>query len=297
MKTVQLWLISAMLHICAALPLSVARALGRGMARLYWPIGGRSRKITEINIAAAFPELSASQQLDLCKRSIQATGELMTEMGHVWLKPWEQAQQLVVEVTGEELVHEAQASGRGVILLGPHLGNWEVAGLHVSTLGDTVILYQPPKIEGLGELMVRAREASGATLVPTDRRGLAKLVRSVKNGGMSAILPDQAPGDLNSGQNVPFMGIPCFTGTLACNMIQRTGALAVMGYAERVPGGFAMHYVEADEDIYDEDLSVSLAALNRGVERCVRCCVEQYQWEYKRFRVRPRQGPGLYDGM
>ena len=58
----------------------------------------------------------------------------------------------------------------------------------------------------------------------------------------------------------------------------------------------SLHVSEKDE-LYDEDMSVSLAALNRGVERCVRGCVEQYQWEYKRFRVRPRDGKGLYDNM
>jgi KDO2-lipid IV(A) lauroyltransferase len=35
-------------------------------------------------------------------------------------------------------------------------------------------------------------------------------------------------------------------------------------------------------------MAVSLAALNRGVEACLRHCPEQYQWEYKRFRTRPR---------
>jgi KDO2-lipid IV(A) lauroyltransferase len=91
--------------------------------------------------------------------------------------------------------------------------------------------------------------------------------------------------------------VPCFTGTLASNLIKRTGAVAVFGYAKRVPGGFSMCYLAAEDEIYDEDMSVSLAALNRGVERCVRACVEQYQWEYKRFRVRPRDGKGLYDNM
>ncbi|MFV0275562.1 MAG: bacitracin ABC transporter permease, partial [Parahaliea sp.] len=86
-------------------------------------------------------------------------------------------------------------------------------------------------------------------------------------------------------------------GNLASNLVRRTGALAVFGYADRVPRGFAIRYFAADEDIYCEDDAISLAALNRGVEACVRACPTQYQWEYKRFRVRPRQGPGLYAGV
>ncbi len=297
MNALKAALVKALLHLCALLPLAWARALGRGAARLLWLLGGRSRKVTERNIELVFPELTPAQRRDLARRSFCATGELATEMGHVWLRPLAYTQGLIKRVEGAELIEEALRQDRGVIVLAPHLGNWEVTGLHLATLGPTVSLYEPPKLAGLGELIRAARERSGATLVPTDSRGLAKLLKSVRRGQISGILPDQAPGELNSGENADFMGQPCFTGTLASNMIRRTGALAVFGFAERVPGGFVLRYSAAEEGIYDEDTSVSLAALNRGVEACVRQCVEQYQWEYKRFRVRPKEGPGVYDDL
>lgn len=289
---VKLWL-----HTCALLPLSWARALGRGLVNLYWPFGGSSRWVTERNIQLAFPELSDAEQARLARDSLRATGELAAEMGHVWLRPWEYTRGLILSVDGDQYIREAQAQGRGVILLAPHLGNWEVIGLHCATLGEIVSLYEPPKLRGLGPLIERARQRSGATLVPTNSRGLARLLKSVRGGKISGILPDQAPHDLGSGKNAPFMGNPCFTPTLASNLIHRTGALAVFGFARRVPGGFAVHYFPAEEAIYDRDYGVSLAALNRGVEACVRQCAEQYQWEYKRFRVRPRNGPGVYDDL
>lgn len=287
----------ALLHFCALLPLSWARRLGRGLIHLYWPFGGRSRKVTERNIELVFPQLSVQEQRRLAKRSLCATGELVAEMGHVWLKPMDYVTGLIKSVEGAELVSGAQQEGRGVIILAPHLGNWEVTGLHLAVLGPTVSLYEPPKLSSLGPMIEAARQRSGAILVPTDGRGLAKLLKSVKRGHISGILPDQAPGELNSGENAQFMGHPCFTGTLASNMIRRTGALAVFGFARRVPGGFAIQYSLAEPDIYSEDTAVSLAALNRGVEACVRQCVEQYQWEYKRFRVRPKQGAGVYDDL
>jgi Kdo2-lipid IVA lauroyltransferase/acyltransferase len=297
MNALKAALVKLFLHSCALLPLSWARALGRGAVHLYWPFGGRSRKVTERNIELVFPELSAAEQQALAKRSLCATGELAAEMGHVWLRPIEYVQGLIKSVEGAELVSAAQEQGRGVIILAPHLGNWEISGLHLATLGPTVSLYEPPKLAGLGPLIRKGRERSGAALVPTDGRGLAKLLKSVKRGHISGILPDQAPGELNSGENAEFMGLPCFTGTLASNMIRRTGALAVYSFSERVPGGFVVRYSAAEEGIYAEDTAVSLAALNRGVEACVRQCVEQYQWEYKRFRVRPKQGPGVYDDL
>ncbi|MFT6956777.1 MAG: KDO2-lipid IV(A) lauroyltransferase [Halieaceae bacterium] len=289
--------IKGVLRLCSLLPLSWVRALGRVAAIWYWPVGGRSRRITERNIQLAFPELSETEQLVLAKRSVAATAELVMEMGHVWLKDWRYVQSLMLDVQGAELIEEAQREGRGVIVLAPHLGNWEMIGLHLGLLGSAVSLYEPPALSALGPMIERARQRSGATLVPTDARGLATLLKSVKRGNISGILPDQAPPDLNSGENSLFMGTACFTGTLSCNMIRRTGALAVFGFAQRVQGGFILRYLPCDKAIYDEDNHVSLGALNAGVENCLRFCEEQYQWEYKRFRVRPRQGPGVYDDL
>ena len=297
MNGVKAGLVKLLLRLCALLPLSWARALGRLAVDLYWPIGGRSRKVTERNIALAFPDLNAAEQAKLARDSLRATGELAGEMGHIWLRSWDYVQGLILSVDGDEPIRQAQSQGRGVIILAPHLGNWEVVGLHAATLGSIVSLYEPPKLKALGPVIERGRQRSGATLVPTDSRGLVKLLKSVKGGKISGILPDQVPGDLASGQNAPFMGITCFTPTLANNMIRRTGALALFGFAQRVPGGFNVHYLPAESAIYDEDDAVSLAALNRGVEACLRRCVEQYQWEYKRFRVRPKDGPGVYDDL
>jgi KDO2-lipid IV(A) lauroyltransferase len=297
MNALKALLVKLVLRLCSILPLGMARALGRGAVWLFWPFSGRNRKVTQRNIQLAFPELDPAEQQQLAKRSLCATGELVAEMGHIWMRSWSHVQGLIHAVEGEELVSEAQQSGRGVIVLAPHLGNWEVVGLHLATLGNVVSLYEPPKLKQLGPVIEAARQRSGATVVPTSARGLARLLKSVKGGQISGILPDQAPGDEQSGENVPFMGVPCFTGTLASNMIRRTGALAVFGFARRVPGGFVLRYQLAEESIYDEDTFVSLAALNRGVEDCVLQCVEQYQWEYKRFRVRPRVGPGVYDDL
>ena len=95
MDSLKAALIKLFLHLCALLPLSWARGLGRNLVRLYWPVGGRSRKVTQRNIELAFPQLAAAEQTQLAKRSLGATGELVAEMGHVWLKPWEQVQGLI----------------------------------------------------------------------------------------------------------------------------------------------------------------------------------------------------------
>ena len=294
MDALNVILVTVLLRVCAALPLSTARALGRHLAGLYWRLGGRGRRVTERNVSLAFPTLDSDAQRRLARESLAATGELMAEMGHVWLRPWDDlAPRLQVE--GQQLVLDAQAAGRGVLVLAPHQGNWEVVGLHLARLGPVASLYQPPRLEALDSTIRQARQKTGAELVPTDLRGIGSLVMALRAGQIAGLLPDQVPTELAAGENVPFMGIPCFTGTLASKLLQRTGALAVVAVAERSPSGFILRYREAGEDIYSGDLQTSLAAVNGEVERSLAQSPEQYQWEYKRFRVRPSQGPGYYD--
>jgi KDO2-lipid IV(A) lauroyltransferase len=286
--------IQVLLTLSSFLPLGLSRWLGRALGSLAWWIGGSARRVTERNIGLAFPELAESERRRLAKRSLQATAELAAEMGYIWNRPWSTVRSHILEVHGAEAVRDALADGRGVMMLGPHLGNWEVVGLHISELGTSVALYEPPHMQALDTMVRRARQRSGSTLVPTDARGLATLVRALKQGGIAGILPDQVPPVVESGENSEFMGIPCFTMTLASKLLARSGARAFFGFAQRIPGGYRLHYLPAAEAIYSEDLQVSLKALNDGVEQCLRLCPEQYQWEYKRFRVRPRGSLDYY---
>lgn len=285
-----------LLRLAALLPLAWSRALGRGLGRLAWGIRTRSRVVTERNIALAFPGLSPRCRRALARRSLLATGELAAEMGWVWHRPWSQVRGSIREVTGMEVLCEAIGEGRGVLVLAPHLGNWEVLGLHLATCAETVSLYEPPHMRSLDGVVRAARQRSGATLVPTNGRGIAELLRCLRHGGIAGVLPDQVPPRMASGENSEFMGVRCFTATLAAKLLQRSGALAVFGFAERIAGGFRLHYQRAGEDLYSASTSRSVLALNAGVERCLRVCPEQYQWEYKRFRTRPRGAVDHYAG-
>ncbi len=286
-------LVLILLSLASTLPLRVSRSLGRDLGRLLWWLNASPRRVTERNILLAFPELDADERHALARRSLLATGELAVEMGFVWRRPWSVVQSHIVEVLGEAAVVDSLARGRGVVILGPHLGNWEVAGLYLATLGDALALYEPPHMKALEDIVRGARERSGTRLVPTSARGLATLVKTLKRGGITGILPDQVPPVLEAGENSVFMGVPTFTMTFVSKLLKRSGAAAFYAFAERVPEGFRLHFVPAGEDIYSEDLDKSLRSLNDGVEQCLRHCPEQYQWEYKRFRTRPR-GPVDY---
>ena len=105
---------------------------------------------------------------------------------------------------------------------------------------------------------------------------------------MVGILPDQIP-PAEGGRFVPFFGEPALTMTLPSKLIQKTKAKVFCGFAQRLPNarGYKIIVEEAISDIYSEDLDESIIALNRTIEKTIMKSVEQYSWEYKRFRRRP----------
>ena len=51
--------------------------------------------------------------------------------------------------------------------------------------------------------------------------------------------------------------------------------------------GMVLSHKQPEKPRPIEDLAVAVAALNRGVEDCVRLAPAQYQWSYKRYAIRP----------
>lgn len=272
------------LRLVGLLPLSTARRLGAFMGTLAYRINGRGAKITRENLALCLPHLSAAEREHMARASLAETGKVATEVCVIWRNNNVPVQHYIRRIEGEELARQPLADGKGLLILAPHLGNWEVLGLHLASLGSVTNLYQPPKLAGLDEVIRKGREKSGAQLVPTNAKGVAALLKNLKNNGICGILPDQNPNDDGSGEFVPFFGYPAFTMTLVHKLIQRTGCVAVFAFAKRVEGGFELIFRAAPDTIYSDDQQTSLAALNLGVEKLVMEAPEQYQWEYKRFK-------------
>lgn len=189
-------------------------------------------------------------------------------------------------------MHEALAIQKGVILIAPHLGNWEMLGTQLKSYSAPTCMYQPPKQAFLDRFIYDKRKTYQMNLAPTNARGVAMCLKTLKKGGLVAILPDQNP--TQGGEFAPFFGQATLTMTLIHGLIQRTGCEVIMGVAERIPGGFHQHFIAPDKRIFESDVAASTAGLNKSVEACVNICPDQYQWEYKRFKHRPQGAELIY---
>lgn len=266
--------------------LKMTRKAGKALGYCAYLSKTRLYKTSLTNLQLCFPELSAQAIKDLARVSLMHTCMTLAESGPVWLWPTEKTLREIESIEGAYLLENARAMGKGVIMIGPHHGNWEFAGLYLNSLGKCSMLYQAPKSEDLDTLIYAARSRGDAKVYPANNKGVVALLGALKQGEMVAILPDQVPIP-GGGDFTPFFGNDAYTMTLISRLIQKTGAKALLIYAKRTEKGFKIVIKEPNSDIYAEHMPTSLAGLNKTIEEAAKDNPEQYQWEYKRFRYQP----------
>lgn len=288
-------LLTGLLRLIAALPLPLIHTLGAGIGWLLWRIPNAVRHLAARNLVLCFPELTPDERNDLLRRNLIETGKSFLELGALWRWPGERVLRLVQgAVAGEETLAAAVHNQQGAILITPHLGAWEMAGLYYSSRYPLTILYRPSRM-GLDELSRQGRGRLGGQVVATDAAGIRALLTALRNGEVLGILPDQDPGD-EGGVFAPFFGIAAGTMTLVSRLALKTGAPVFLTWAERLPQGrgYTLRLRALPAVTAAASLEESVAALNRGVEAAARSLPAQYLWAYKRFKTRPPGQPKLY---
>ena len=203
----------------------------------------------------------------------------------MWLWKTEKLFQYL-QIEGKELVQAAIDDNKGVILITPHLGCWEMAGLYVGKQWACSNLYQAPKIKSLESIIRFGRSRSGASLVATDKRGLSTLLKALRAGEVTGILPDQTPKERNNGTFAPFFGRPALTINLVSSLARKSKAAVFMCFAQRLPDGkgYKLSFCNTQSNIDNKDNLISATALNQSVEQLIKQAPEQYLWSYKRFK-------------
>ncbi|HES77154.1 MAG TPA: lipid A biosynthesis acyltransferase [bacterium] len=281
------------------LSLPATHALGTLIGLVAAAFPNRMRQVTRRNLELCFPQHSVAERKRLERQSLIETGKTLCEAPIFWRKPRQTVLDLVRESPGIAAVQQAHSEGRGIVLLTPHFGAWELGGLYCSSQWPMTILYKPPKQAALDDPIREGRARFGAAVVPTDASGVRALLRGLKNAEAVGILPDQEPTE-GEGVFAPFLGHLALTMTLPMRLVARTRgerqARVFLTITERLPRarGFRQHFMPVEDAIYSDDMQLATAALNRGVEACLRVAPEQYQWSYKRFRRRPEGSAEIY---
>lgn len=274
-------MIRFLFRLLSLLPLPVLHGLGVVVGWLIWFAPGRHRARVKSNLAQS--GLIADHP-GLLARVIAETGKGILELAAIWLRPQEKVVRLVRETPGWDKFEAALQSGRGAVVVAPHIGCWEIINQYIAARQPFTAMYKPARRADVDRLMRHGRERGQARLVPTDLAGVKALLSALKRGEAIGVLPDQV-ATLGDGVWAPFFGRWAYTPTMTVRLIQSTGAIPFMVYAERLSWGrgFRIHFEPLSAPL-PKDRAAAAAALNREVERVARKLPAQYMWSYNRYK-------------
>ena len=294
MKKIVVHLGIGLIWLVSLLPLSVAQTLGDLIGWLLWVTKSNTARISRINFRHCFPDHDDDEIDNEVKKSLSSLGKSYTEMGMSWMWPIPKVLKLITQVEGEEYLQKALDDKNGIIIIAPHLGNWEILNHYFRTHLFMTVMYKQAKIPALDKFIHDTRKRVDVGLVPANRSGVMSLFKILENKGVVAVLPDQIPGP-KSGVFAPFFGQNSLTGKLIGEMANTTPAYLLCAYAKRLDdGSYGVVLKPASEGIRVPDAIESATALNQSIEDCILDCPDQYQWSYKRFRRQPEGVPSIY---
>lgn len=277
-----------LIHFVSRQPYGLTRLFAKFLALLVNTFKlSKISRIIHLNIQIALPHLSSNERSKIAKAAIRNEMISYFEFFHIWGANNAKNIASIEHVYQANLLHEALAEKKGVILIVPHFGTWEVMNAWVAQFTQMTIMYKPIKNQSADDFVREARSREQAHLVPTDDTGVRQIFKALKQGGTTVILPDHSP-DI-AGEYVPYFGLPLASSLLSAKLIQKTKAKALFLTALRNDNGkFDMLIEEIDPMIYQQNAHQGTETIHHALEQLIRKNPENYHWSYKRFSANPK---------
>lgn len=268
----------------------VRRAPRGATEPLAWGLGAlllltHDRRVALENLARVWPAWSRTRRWRMAYAAYRQMARAVIEFLHTRAYSEAEIRQRVA-IENEPDLRAAFATGRGVILLSGHFGNWEWLGRRVAADGyPFAVLYKEPRDPGLAVRLRKTREAAGLRQI--DHDDMRAALRWVREGKVLGIIMDQEPRRSRDGVVVPLFGHPAMTHAGPFRLSRRTGAPVLTVFIRRV--GRGRYRARFDRlppsPSADPETAVAeeAAEFNARLEAAVREAPDHWLWMYRRW--------------
>ncbi len=280
-------------RLLARVPLAANHAIGAFLGRLVYLGSPRYRWRLLDNLRASGVAATPADVGRIARTNAAEIGKGATEIAWALFRS-DDIVAKVRERTGWDAIERLRESGRPILFVTPHLGAYDVAGRYLWSHLPILAMYRPHKTFWINQLLREGRNRGaapdGSNVAPATMPGVRMVLKHLKRGGCSVLLPDQVPGH-GDGEWAEFFGRPAYTMTLVGRLQEATGAAVVFCYAQRLPrgSGYQLRFTPLEAPL-PTDRHEAARVVNEMVERLVRECPTQYLWSYNRYK-RPAGAP------
>lgn len=277
--------LTGILRLIGWIPLPILAAIGDGLGWVSLWFSKKARRKIEENLAQA----GIAPQADTVRRVFAESAKSGLELAVAWTRSPEHMVSLFKEIHGWEHIEAALEKRQGLLLITPHLGSYDLAGRYISERlpFPLTAMYRPPRLAWLEPIMNAGRIRGKGRTAPTNLHGVKQVLKALKNGEATILLPDQVPND-GDGVWVDFFDKPAYTMSLAARLMTSPQVTTLFFCGERLPHGrgFALHIAPLSGSLSGDKVR-DTRLINRNVEAWVRRFPTQYLFSYDRYKGHP----------
>ncbi|HDP25043.1 MAG TPA: hypothetical protein ENN34_06340 [Deltaproteobacteria bacterium] len=285
LSSLQYHLVTGALFLIRTLPYNAVLTIGRALGFAGYYLDGFHRKVAQIQMKAA---LGDAYRSSLVREVFMFHGDILIDAIRFSFMGDEEIRKRIV-VEGTEHLEAALATGRGLMIITGHIGNWEVLshlprviGIRFCVMAD---VRNDPRLEAIID-GIRAR--SGATILPPTGKALM-LVKELKKGNIIGILVDQR-GKRSDGLLCDFFGMPAPTNPAPAFLAVKGDALVLSVHAIKEGDTYRVVFSEAldsrDFGTLREAMQPLSDTMQAWVEDVVRKYPHQWFWLHSRWTRR-----------
>lgn len=262
---------------------------GRQLGKLAYALFPSEKRKTIIHLSQAFPEKSTEEISAISRKVFINIGMNFAEL--IWLprmKP--RHMDKIVEFENIGLLHRLKKSGKPVLIITGHIGNWELLAAAAAHKGfPSAVIARKQNNSWLNEKIIKLRNKWNVETILRDEPGSSKRILNVlKNGGFLATLMDQDT-KIDS-VFVDFFGRKAYTPSGPAAISLRSGCEVVIAYIHRnssLKHKVKFKYVEpiARSGLKDIDVVNRTHQFTYLLEEAIKEHPDQWVWMHKRWKT------------
>lgn len=279
-----LYLFTRIIYI---LPFDFSVKIGRALGMLVYRLDKRHRRIALENIASTLG-LKGAEAEKIVLSVFENLGMVLAEFIKIPTidKGFLDKR---VSVEGFENYLKAKSEGKGVLMLGAHLGNWELLGATLLLkMGEVAsVVYMKTKNPYVDRFIDSIRKSYGIKTIP-HHNAMKQVLAALRRGEAVGVLLDQHGGQKEA-IKVDFIGRSAATSIGFAIMALRTGAPVVPMFMVRDGDGMFRFiyekpiYLKKSGDL-EKDIRDGTIIFNKVIEDYVRRYPEQWFWVHRRWK-------------
>ncbi|MBY5991844.1 lauroyl-Kdo(2)-lipid IV(A) myristoyltransferase [Ferrimonas balearica] len=285
------WIAIGALVVLAYTPIRLRHWVAKATVPLFRPLLKKPTRIAKANLAACYPDMPAVERAALLDELFYTFLMVGMGMGTLAVRDKDYLASKI-RFSGMEHVKAAQAQGKPVVFLVPHMFGIEYAGAALSMAGLPMLgMVKHHRNPVFNWLACRQRARFGGKLFHRNA-GLTAVIRELKQGYSFFYLPDQDHG-ADKSEFAPFFAtqkatLPVISRIAHCAdavVLPLTVGLEKMAIEVSIDAPLVLERV---------DKPTEARLLNEQMERLIDRHRGQYMWFLKVLKTRPEGEGRLY---